>query len=187
MQFQSIFPGHYTGRATHIHGKPPPPHKLIFHPITMLTSPVLTHAANETKAQANNTLNDLYTAKSSHVGQLFFDQDLISTVEKVSPYSTNTQELTTNADDSILAEEADTIDPFMEYVFLGDDVSEGIFAWISVGIDATEDTDITPAAYYTEEGGVENENSGMGGPGGGGPGGPPGASSTSSAGGGRHT
>jgi hypothetical protein len=36
-----------------------------------------------------------------------------------------------NADDSILAEELDTIDPFMEYVYLGDDVSDGIFAWIS--------------------------------------------------------
>lgn len=150
---------------------------------------VLTHAANETKVQANHTLNDLYTAKSSHVGQLFFDQDLITDVEKTSPYSTNTQDITTNAKDSILSEEADTIDPFMEYVLIGDDVSEGIFAWISVGIDATEDTDITPAAYYTEEGGVENENSGMGGPGGsGGPSGaPPGSSSTSSAQSSRHT
>lgn len=137
----------------------------------------MTHAANETKVQGNHTLSDLYTAKSSHVGQLFFDQDLITDVEKTSPYSTNTQDLTTNADDSILSEEADTIDPFMEYVLIGDDVSEGIFAWISVGIDATEDTDVTPAAYYTEEGGVENENSGMGGPGGA----PPGSSSSSSA------
>ncbi|KAJ5263366.1 hypothetical protein N7478_010971 [Penicillium angulare] len=162
VQFESIFPGHYTGRATHIH--------------------VLTHSVNETNVQANDTLNGLYTAKSSHVGQLFFDQDLITTVENVSPYSANTQDVTTNSDDSILSEEAATIDPFMEYVLLGDDVSDGIFAWITVGIDATEDTDITPAAYYTEEGGVENENSGMGG----GSGSPPGSqSSTSSS--SRHT
>ncbi|KAJ5595426.1 uncharacterized protein N7459_001634 [Penicillium hispanicum] len=142
VQFESIFPGHYTGRATHIH--------------------VLTHAVNETSVLANHTLSGLYTAKSSHVGQLFFDQDLISSVEKTAPYSTNTQDITTNADDSILAEEADTIDPFMEYVLLGDDISDGLFAWITVGIDGTEDSDITPAAYYTEEGGIENENSGMG-------------------------
>jgi len=89
----------------------------------------------------------------------------------VSPYNTNTQELTTNAEDSILAEEADTIDPFVQYVFLGDDVQDGIFAWISLGIDATEDSAITPAAYMTEDGGVANENSGIGGPGG--PGGAP--------------
>lgn len=66
----------------------------------------------------------------------------------------------------------------MEYVYLGEDVSDGLFAWITVGIDATEDSDVTPAAYYTEEGGVENENSGMGmGMGGA----PPGLPSTSSA------
>jgi hypothetical protein len=70
----------------------------------------------------------------------------------------------------------------MEYVYLGEDVADGLFAWITVGIDATEDTDVTPAAYYTEEGGVENENSGMGMGGGGGMGGaPPGFSSASSA------
>jgi hypothetical protein len=136
---------------------------------------VLTHPANETEVLANGTISGLYTSHSSYVGQLFFDQDLISAVEKTSPYSTNTQDLTTNAEDGILAEEADTIDPFMEYVYLGDDVSDGIFAWISVGIDPTKDSSVTPAAYYTEQGGVENENSGgMGGWGG--P--PPGASAT---------
>ncbi|KAJ5822607.1 hypothetical protein N7447_004947 [Penicillium robsamsonii] len=151
IQFQSTFPGHYTGRATHIH--------------------VLAHPANETKVLANGTISGLYTTHSSHVGQIFFDQDLIAAVEEVAPYSTNTQALTTNAEDSILGEELDTIDPFMEYVYLGDDVSDGIFAWISVGLDPTQDTTVTPAAYYTEEGGVENENSGR--PGGGGSGGGP--------------
>lgn len=59
----------------------------------------------------------------------------------------------------------------MEYVLLGNDLSDGIFAWITVGVDSTEDTTVTPAAYYTEQGGVENENSGMRGGGGGGAGG----------------
>ncbi|KAJ6177844.1 hypothetical protein N7519_008305 [Penicillium mononematosum] len=163
IQFQSNFPGHYTGRATHIH--------------------VLTHPANETKVLANGTISGLYTSHSSHVGQIFFDQDLISAVDEVAPYSTNTQEVTANADDSILAEELDTIDPFMEYVYLGDDISDGIFAWITVGMDPTQDTTVTPAAYYTEEGGIENENSGAPGGGGSPPGGapsgaPPSASAT---------
>lgn len=87
---------------------------------------------------------------------------MISQVEAVEPYSANTQELTTNADDDILAEEADTIDPFVQYVLLGEDITDGIFAWISFGIDATEDTTITPAAYYTESGGVSNPDSGAG-------------------------
>ncbi|GIK06290.1 hypothetical protein Aspvir_001937 [Aspergillus viridinutans] len=156
-QFHTIFPGHYTGRATHIH--------------------VLTHSLNETTVNANNTLETLYTAHSAHVGQIFFDQDLISTVEETSPYSTNTQDLTTNDEDSILAEEADTIEPFVEYVFLGDSVSDGIFAWISLAMDSSESSSVTPAAYYTEDGGVENESSGggAGGPGGSGSRGPGGA------------
>ncbi|BAE60181.1 unnamed protein product [Aspergillus oryzae RIB40] len=94
---------------------------------------VLTHPANETSVLPNGTITGLYDSKTSHVGQIFFDQDLISVVEETSPYSTNTQELTTNAVDSILAEEAENIDPFVD-----------------------------AAAFYTEEGGVENENSGMG-------------------------
>ncbi|KAL4874272.1 Intradiol ring-cleavage dioxygenase [Aspergillus karnatakaensis] len=154
-QFHTLFPGHYTGRATHIH--------------------VLSHPANETTVNRNNnTISGLYTASSSHVGQIFFDQDLISLVEETEHYATNTQELTTNAEDSILLQELeDDIDPFVEYVLLGEDVSDGVFAWISVVVDSSESTSVTPAAYLTEDGGVENENSGMGGPGGG-AGGPPG-------------
>ncbi|KAI9933921.1 hypothetical protein ASPWEDRAFT_168195 [Aspergillus wentii DTO 134E9] len=162
-QFESIFPGHYTGRATHIH--------------------VLSHPANETTVNKNDTISGLYTSSSSHVGQIFFDQDLITEVEKNAPYSTNTQELTENSDDDILLQELDSnIDPFMEYVYLGDSAADGIFAWISVGIDPTVDTSVTPAAYYTHDGGVENENSGMGmGGGGGAPPSAPGSASSSSA------
>jgi hypothetical protein len=58
----------------------------------------------------------------------------------------------------------------MEYVYLGDDISDGIFAWISVGINPTKNSSVTPAAYYTEQGGVEDESSG------GNEGSPPGAS-----------
>ena len=49
----------------------------------------------------------------------------------------------------------------MEYVFLGDRVEDGIFAWISAAIDVTGDSDVTPAAYRTKDGGVSNPNSGM--------------------------
>jgi hypothetical protein len=164
-----------------IHGKSSlaPLFPVILHETYVLTliRAVLTHPANETTVLKNNTISGLYSSKTSHVGQIFFDQDLITKVNENSPYSTNTQTLTTNADDSILSEEAETIDPFMEYVLLGDDVSDGIFAWISVGVDSTEDTSVTPAAYYTEQGGVENESSGSGG-GSGGSGSPPGASAS---------
>ncbi|KAL4943116.1 hypothetical protein BDV06DRAFT_221545 [Aspergillus oleicola] len=153
-EFVTTFPGHYTGRATHIH--------------------VLSHPANETTVNSNDTISGLYTSTASHVGQIFFDQDLISLVEETEVYATNTQELTTNAEDNILLQELeDDIDPFVEYVLLGEDVTDGVFAWINVVVDSSESSSVTPAAYYTEEGGVENENSGMGGGGGAPPGGAP--------------
>lgn len=50
----------------------------------------------------------------------------------------------------------------MEYVFLGDKLEDGIFAWISAAIDVSSDSSVTPAAYYSKDGGVTNPNSGMG-------------------------
>ncbi|KAJ9145299.1 Aromatic compound dioxygenase [Pleurostoma richardsiae] len=136
-QFETIFPGHYTSRATHIH--------LMVH-------------TNAT-IYPNGTLGNEVTA--SHVGQAFFDQTLISAVEVLDPYSTNTQVLTTNADDSILSEETatDGVDPFHEYTLLGDDVSDGLFAWLAFGINTTETQSITPAAFYYADGGVANDDS----------------------------
>lgn len=129
---------------------------------------------NETTRLSNDTISGLYTAHASHVGQIFFDQSLISEVEAQSPYSDNTQTLTENADDSILLQEADDIDPFVQYVYVnGADVTDGIFAWISLAIDSSEDSSVTPAGYLTSSDGVANSNSGSGGPGGSGaPGGP---------------
>lgn len=119
---------------------------------------MVTHPANETKILPNGTIAGLYDGHSSHVGQIFFDQDLISAVEENSPYSTNTQELTTNSDDSILETEADTTDPFMEYVYLGDSAADGIFAWISIGVDYKRDDSLSPEGYWTEDGGEVNDN-----------------------------
>ncbi|PVH97457.1 extracellular dioxygenase [Periconia macrospinosa] len=136
--FDTIFPGHYTGRATHVH--------------------VLTHVG--ASLNANNTLAG---GNITHVGQVFFDQSLISLVEAEEPYASNTQELTTNTDDMIMSGEAADVDPVVEYVMLGDKLSDGIFAWIAFGMDTTSSYDVSPAVYYTNEGGVENPDSGMGG------------------------
>lgn len=87
----------------------------------------------------------------------------------MAPYSENTQVLTTNAEDSIFSEEAATSDPVVEYSLIGETIADGIFAWVSFGVDLTQQITVSPASTLTENGGVENENSGMGG--GGGPGG----------------
>ncbi|RYP74721.1 hypothetical protein DL769_003980 [Monosporascus sp. CRB-8-3] len=144
-QFESIFPGHYTGRTIHIH--------------------VMVHT-NVTR-YSNGTLGNDVSA--SHVGQAYFDQALVSEVELQAPYNENQQELTLNVDDGILAQDAatDGVDPLMEYTLLGDSVSDGLFAWLAFGINATRVQPITPAVFYYEEGGVANPDAGRGG------GGPP--------------
>ena len=109
------------------------------------------------------------TVHASHVAQIFFDQSLIAEVDTVYPYTENSQELTQNADDTILVQETASMDPFVEYIWMGDNIEDGIFAWISIGIDPTADSEVSSAATIYEDGGVENENAGMGM--GGGPGG----------------
>ncbi|KPI36225.1 uncharacterized protein AB675_8848 [Cyphellophora attinorum] len=159
VQFETIFPGHYTGRATHIH--------------------LLTHNQNSTTIRLNDTLLDANNSgpvHASHVGQLFFDQSLISEVEALEPYASNSQALTLSSEDMILASEGNATDPFVQYLLLGDSVQDGILAWISVGIDMTQSQEVTGATTYYETGGMANADKSMGGGPGGmadGSGGPP--------------
>lgn len=131
-------PGHYSGRAPHIH--------------------ILAH--QNVTIFANGTLT---SDSITHVGQFFMDQSLITEVETTEPYASNTQNLMTNTEDSILSEEAETINPFLEYVLLGDSINEGLMMWGTMGIDTSADYTVSPAAYLTPDGGVANANSGMGG------------------------
>lgn len=178
-QYETIFPGHYTGRK-HLPSHSP---LLAFFPETQLTFShagathihILSHQPSNTTVRTNGTIlgSNATVTHSTHVGQIFFDQDLISSVEATAPYNTNTQDLTTNADDSILGEEAADMDPFVEWIQLSDDITDGIMAWISIGIDPTADDEISSAATIYKDGGVANENSMGGGPGGAPPGAPP--------------
>ncbi|KAM3422400.1 hypothetical protein BST61_g2752 [Cercospora zeina] len=135
VQFESILPGHYIGRAVHIH--------------------VLTHNVNSTTIRTNGTLiNEAsnHTAHASHVGQIFFDQDLISQVEATTPYSTNTQKLLKNDEDGILYQEAFGSDPFLEYVLLGDKIEDGVLGWVRLGIDPAADFVTPSVATYEKDG-----------------------------------
>jgi protocatechuate 3,4-dioxygenase beta subunit len=146
--FETIFPGHYSGRATHTH--------------------LLVHD--------NVTLMDNGTFQGgavTHIGQLFWNEDLRSAVELVSPYNTNTQPITSNADDmwSIVQAEND-YDPFPEYMYLGDSLSDGLLAWIQIGVnvsaDYSDNSYYAVAAVLQADGGHATTNSNTGGaPGGG--------------------
>ncbi|KAK1753236.1 Intradiol ring-cleavage dioxygenase [Echria macrotheca] len=130
-QFSTLFPGHYEGRAPHIH--------------------VMVHSG--ATAQANNTL---WHTKATHAGQMFFDQSLVDAVKKTAPYSTNRQNLMKNAADNILLAEAATSDPFFHYVLLGggDNLAkDGVFAWFTLGVNQTFTRDIMAVAMRMKEGG----------------------------------
>jgi hypothetical protein len=145
VQFDTIFPGHYTGRAPHIH---------------------LMTTANATLLANNTYVSD--SGKPSHIGQLFFDQALITEVEKLAPYSTNKQALTLNTADGIgISEATASYDPFVDYVRLGKTLNDGLLAFITVFVDTKADQSSSrkAAAHYYQGGGVSTGN-------GGGPGGP---------------
>jgi hypothetical protein len=128
--FDTIFPGHYTGRATHIH----------------------------TLLHRNATVRDngtVFDTSFSHIGQTFWDQTVRDAVELLSPYNTNTQTVTSNADDRVLQGEAATSDPVFRYVQLGDDIQDGFLAWIVLSVNTTLSNTVSPAAILYESGGVE--------------------------------
>ncbi|KAI2614924.1 aromatic compound dioxygenase [Hypoxylon sp. NC1633] len=160
VQFDTIFPGHYTGRTPHIH---------------------LMSTENATVLSNNTYVTD---GKPNHIGQLFFDQDLITAVELLAPYNTNTQRLTLNANDGIDAQTATAdYDPFVDYVQLSDDLADGLLAYLTVFVDtaANQTAYAHAAAHYYETGGVASPGGGggfPGSPGGGFPGGPPPPNST---------
>lgn len=122
----------------------------------------------------NKTL-EVGTGSIAHIGQLFWNEVLRSAVEETYPYTENTQAVTSNADDMWSVKQADSAyDPFPEYLYLGDDLSDGLFAWIQIGINAsldyTDNSYYSIAAYYDEDGGHENsEDSFTGGGSGGAP------------------
>lgn len=144
VEFDTLFPGHYDGRATHTH--------------------VVTHA--------NSTLlaNGTYTGGTvTHIGQLFFDESLRSAVEATYPYTTNTQAVVSNEDDMWTPDSATAeYDPFPEYLYLGSDITDGLIMWISIGVDmsANYTSSATNAAYLAADGGHDSGLAVAGGSGG---------------------
>jgi hypothetical protein len=131
-QFDSVFPGHYYGRATHIHV------------VSRVGARVLPNGT-----YSGGTVN--------HIGQLYFDQTLIAAAENTEPYFRNLAPLTLNRGDFLTEHEATLEhDPFMSYVMLGDDARDGLLLWITVGVNATADYAAlaVPAATLGKDGGV---------------------------------
>lgn len=105
---------------------------------------------------ANRTINA--DTSITHIGQLFWDEAVRAAVEATSPYNTNTQAVTSNDEDMWDIVQADTsYDPFPQYVYLGADVTDGLFAWIQIGVNSSanyvDDEYYAVAAYLDADGG----------------------------------
>lgn len=167
--FDTIFPGHYDGRAIHTH-------LLVHSNVTLMD---------------NGTFQD---GSVTHIGQLFWNEELRSAVEATYPYNTNTQAITSNDEDMwSIVQAGTTFDPFPQYIYLGDSIEDGLMAWIQIGVNAT--ADYSDSDYYQvsavlqADGGHASSSSSTGGAPSGGEGGngtmpsgsPPSASGASSA------
>jgi len=104
----------------------------------------------------NNTIQG-GTGTISHIGQFYMDQALLDQVEKVPPYSTNRQSWTKNAQDMLIAYgAANNDDPMINYVLLGSKVEDGIFGFITIGVDTSVKRTINPATWWGASGGTKN-------------------------------
>ncbi|CAG7972146.1 unnamed protein product [Penicillium salamii] len=130
-QFETIFPGHYGGRATHIH--------------------LLAHVG--ASVLPNKTLTGGHIP---HISQLFFDQSLIEAVETHQPYRTNEDPVTRNSEDGIFHEASDggKYDPVAKYTMIGDRISDGILVSVTMGIDISASYRADYAAELTDHGGI---------------------------------
>ena len=88
-----------------------------------------------------------------HVGQLYFDEDLIDLVTAKPPYTANKFPRMRNHQDRLMIMGAGGgADPIVEYVLLGKDLKDGVFAWINFGVNGTLNRNIRAATACTPEG-----------------------------------
>ncbi|KAH6653852.1 Intradiol ring-cleavage dioxygenase [Truncatella angustata] len=134
VNFDTLFPGHYQGRATHQH--------------------IIAHVGS--KVLDNGTYTGGVVA---HLSQLFFDQKLVDTIEATAPYNTNRIAKTSNLADGFTGYAASPkYDPFPNYALLGNGVSNGLFVWAELGINTSSNWDYYApfASTWKEGGGYDN-------------------------------
>ncbi|KAL4797119.1 Intradiol ring-cleavage dioxygenase [Aspergillus venezuelensis] len=128
-EFLTIFPGYYTSRTTHIH-------------VTVQT--------NVTDDETSYS-----TAAVQHIGQLFFEEDLLNTVYQEEPYVQHLATLnrTTNAEDSLLSSIGGGYSPIISTALLGETIAEGLVGYITIGVNRSAEarevtgTDVNPQGF----------------------------------------
>ncbi|EAU86956.1 hypothetical protein CC1G_09813 [Coprinopsis cinerea okayama7 len=124
-QFTTIFPGYYTGRATHIHTKVFP----------------------EWVPLPNGTFK---AGRLAHVGQFFFEDEINLVIDNMHPYSENpirhTRGRTRNWRDSLnIFEDSHgpegKYNPVFKLEFLGGVIRQGLIGYITMGVNASASYD----------------------------------------------
>ncbi|KAL4944594.1 Intradiol ring-cleavage dioxygenase [Aspergillus oleicola] len=128
-EFLTIFPGSYTSRTTHIH-------------VTVQT--------NVTDDESSYS-----TAAVQHLGQLFFDADLLNTVYQEEPYVQHLATLnrTGNAEDSLLSTASSGgYSPLISTALLGETVKEGLVGYITIGVNRSAEVATTTGGSVNPQG-----------------------------------
>ncbi|CAE6403041.1 unnamed protein product [Rhizoctonia solani] len=127
VEFFTTYPGFYTGRTVHIH-------TMIHTNYSVATNgSIISHAGNV-----------------RHIGQLFFDDELNEKILSQGVYANTTETRTYNDEDNILdSENADGYNAYASTELLGETETDGILAYITIGVDPTFDTSITSTNYVT--------------------------------------
>jgi protocatechuate 3,4-dioxygenase beta subunit len=107
-EFETIYPGHYSGRTTHIHVK--------------------VHIGGKT-ARATYTGGHV-----SHTGQLLFDDAITSQVYQLVPYTSDTAARVLNTADHVYAEQGGS-KSMLKLSRLGSSVSDGFLATVTLVVD----------------------------------------------------
>ncbi|RPA79064.1 aromatic compound dioxygenase [Ascobolus immersus RN42] len=108
LHMTAVFPGWYTNRAVHTH--------------------ILAHKGSRLNG------NQISGGTVPHIGQLFWDMNLINQVKGQSPYNTNRMVLLPNQQDFIFQGASRQTNALMTSEFVGGRLTDGIISTITIGI-----------------------------------------------------
>lgn len=126
VELTTLYTGFYQGRCPHYH--------------------VMTHM--DWSMSDNGTLVS-HAGSLTHVGQFFMDETWNDEVFTLEPYTSNTNSRTLNTEDGILSEQnSDGYNGFLALEMIGEDISEGVLGYITIGIDTTASYSIHNTNYF---------------------------------------
>ncbi|KAG5637239.1 hypothetical protein H0H81_005284 [Sphagnurus paluster] len=113
VEITTLYPGFYESRTAHIH--------------TMIHKDWQQHANGTLISQSGSLV---------HVGQFFFEETWNDKIYETLPYTTNKQPRTLNTEDELIeGANGGGYNAFIDLELLGDDISEGVLGYITVGVD----------------------------------------------------